>query len=132
MFDLDCLKIHNDYLGHKAGDQLIIRFAKKLKEIADEYQMIPIRLGGDEFLLIAINAESKIIEESIKRIKSLSEMKLKEKRIIFSYGKASKSTDFIDLESVFSEADKQMYVMKLKKEEEKKELENTIKKIAKK
>lgn len=132
MFDLDCLKFYNDYLGHKAGDELLIRFSNKIKEVAEKYNWIPIRLGGDEFLLIAINAKSEEIDDTIKMIQALNDSKLKEKRIIFSCGKASKSNDFINLESVFSEADKQMYLMKDKKDEEKIELEENLKKISKK
>lgn len=132
MFDLDCLKFYNDYLGHKAGDDLIVRFSNKLITVAKDYNMTPIRLGGDEFLLIAINTESKIIEQAIKRVKSLSDTKLKENRIIFSYGIASKSNDFINLEGVFSEADKQMYSMKSKKAKDKADLENNLRNLAKK
>jgi GGDEF domain-containing protein len=33
MFDVDGFKMFNDYLGHRSGDRLIVRFAKYSPEV---------------------------------------------------------------------------------------------------
>ena len=50
-FDLDRLKAINDYLGHTAGDWFIRVLAGRLRESADEANLIA-RLGGDEFVVV--------------------------------------------------------------------------------
>jgi hypothetical protein len=53
-FDLDHLKQVNDTQGHRAGDRLLLDFARTLRDCphpgAEAY-----RIGGDEFLLILPN-----------------------------------------------------------------------------
>ncbi|QWB99682.1 diguanylate cyclase [Mycoplasmatota bacterium] len=127
IFDLDALKLMNDYLGHRAGDELLIRFSKILKRLADENEGItPIRLGGDEFLLIICNRTKKEIEEMMDDIKNQAYNKNPLKNIGFSYGiatnKGGKSFD-----KVMSKADMNMYEMKETRTSEKLELEKTLK-----
>ena len=50
-FDLDNFKYYNDTFGHDIGDLVLVQLAKILQFLADE-NGIPIRYGGDEFLLI--------------------------------------------------------------------------------
>lgn len=50
MVDIDNLKIVNDSLGHRAGDELIDAVAQRLRRIAGDEQTF--RLGGDEFAVI--------------------------------------------------------------------------------
>ncbi len=58
--DVDNFKNVNDSLGHRVGDQLLIEFSKRLKEVsayrggesADQSTYVA-RLGGDEFVLLA-------------------------------------------------------------------------------
>ena len=51
MFDIDRLKRVNDTFGHPAGDELIKHFAELLKR-AIRGSDVPVRLGGDEFLVV--------------------------------------------------------------------------------
>lgn len=61
-FDLDNFKYYNDTFGHDIGDLILVRIAGILRELAPE-QGIPIRYGGDEFLLLLPNeGEEKGIE----------------------------------------------------------------------
>ena len=52
--DLNGLKIINDSRGHETGDRLIRKTAESLKRI-EARNIIPFRVGGDEFLVIAIH-----------------------------------------------------------------------------
>ncbi|WP_227396267.1 bifunctional diguanylate cyclase/phosphodiesterase [Jeotgalibacillus aurantiacus] len=52
-FDLDGFKRINDSLGHKAGDLLLKKVSKRLKEFVLNEKEIIARMGGDEFLMLA-------------------------------------------------------------------------------
>ena len=51
MFDLDRFKEVNDTLGHHAGDELLIEFARRLSEMTQPGDTLA-RLAGDEFALV--------------------------------------------------------------------------------
>lgn len=52
LIDLDGFKSINDTFGHNAGDYVIKAAAARLKEVTEADDML-IRLGGDEFLVVA-------------------------------------------------------------------------------
>ena len=74
--DLNYLKRTNDTMGHDAGNKLIIKAAESLKHVAKD-DIYAFRIGGDEFMLIAANADeekvSLIEAEWRKKIEELNE-----------------------------------------------------------
>ncbi len=51
MIDMDGLKAINDELGHRAGDEAIVEFARRLSTVTREADTLA-RLGGDEFAVL--------------------------------------------------------------------------------
>lgn len=52
LIDLDHFKAVNDEHGHSVGDETLIEAARRLQDIADQYEGTAVRLGGDEFCLL--------------------------------------------------------------------------------
>ncbi len=126
MFDLDGLKYYNDYLGHEYGDNQLINFANRLKTIADKYNLIPIRMGGDEFLLIAMGMNYKMITSAMDDIIAILRSENDQDTILFSYGYAERESHKDRLEKVLSRADDIMYRMKLDNKPEKQKLKEIL------
>ncbi len=53
LFDINSFKNINDYYGSRAGNFILKRFAKILKEFASLHDMFPYRIGSDEFILLS-------------------------------------------------------------------------------
>ncbi len=56
LMDLDDLKVVNDREGHSAGDEMLVRMARTMRELARETDHL-YRTGGDEFAIIMPNTE---------------------------------------------------------------------------
>ncbi|MBQ3514196.1 MAG: GGDEF domain-containing protein [Lachnospiraceae bacterium] len=128
-FDLDNFKYYNDSFGHDIGDLVLTQLAEILKHLA-KVDGIPIRYGGDEFLLIvpdiSIEQAEEIAKEFYEILKQKQyfipkiEKKLKkfvhipeEKRISSSIGIAR--TDYLsgcNLEMAIKHADAALYCVK--------------------
>ena len=67
MFDLNNLKTVNDTMGHSAGDQLILNFAKLLCSVIPEKDFVG-RYGGDEFMVVIYNTSKTEIEDILKQL----------------------------------------------------------------
>ncbi|WP_137935807.1 EAL domain-containing protein [Chitinivorax sp. B] len=67
--DLDNFKLINDTDGHSVGDTLLRMLAKRLMEEVSEHELL-VRLGGDEFLILAPvpNGDINHIEDLAKRL----------------------------------------------------------------
>ncbi len=67
MFDLNNLKTVNDTMGHSAGDQLILNFAKLLRSVIPEKDFVG-RYGGDEFIAVIYHTSEAEIKEILKSL----------------------------------------------------------------
>lgn len=70
MMDLNHFKQVNDQYGHSVGDEVLIEFGKILKAASRQYD-IPVRYGGDEFILVLSGTDRKqaqLIEERIHKL----------------------------------------------------------------
>ena len=108
--DVNDLKTVNDRYGHEAGDRLIRKAAESLKRI-EARNIIPFRVGGDEFIVIAIHVSREDAEKIGQRwTEGLAEINRAEEsfpcRIAcgFAYGEKG-----FDLEEILALADRLMY-----------------------
>ncbi len=67
IIDLDSFKQINDTYGHDTGDQALTWFAGLLREVVQD-QGLPIRYGGDEFMLLLPKAGSRDAREMADRL----------------------------------------------------------------
>jgi len=120
MCDVDRLKFVNDTYGHPVGDQLIVEVAKILRQVVDD-AIVPIRMGGDEFLLVLPGYDENQCKEVIGKIKQiLQEVDIKTDdgvliEIYLSMGYAVRKSFEENLEHVILRADNDMYMNKRSK-----------------
>ena len=67
MGDANGLKITNDIFGHSEGDRLLRQIGKILVDCTGPLDIVA-RWGGDEFVVLLVNADSKTAEEVCDRI----------------------------------------------------------------
>lgn len=102
--DLNGLKKINDKYGHEAGDRLIIRAGRAVKEVFGEYAY---RIGGDEFVVVAFPIGQEQFEQEIKQLKN----ELHRRDVNASMGIVWADVTE-DLEEMLKTADHSMYEMK--------------------
>ncbi|MFW6285244.1 MAG: HD domain-containing phosphohydrolase [Bacillota bacterium] len=67
--DINGLKLINDLFGHEHGDELLVTFAKILRNTLPKDAFIA-RLGGDEFLMVLYDYHTQDVEALVKSIKT--------------------------------------------------------------
>jgi diguanylate cyclase (GGDEF)-like protein len=121
MFDMNNLKIINDFLGHSEGDKIIANFASILYNEVKDHGFIG-RYGGDEFLAVFKNKNQTDIESFLlninKRIGAHNNLCPNElQKISFSAGHVIDNTLQTDIEEMIKRADKKLYVQRWRKVE---------------
>jgi diguanylate cyclase (GGDEF)-like protein len=110
--DVDQLKQVNDTKGHAAGDHLLCRVARSLRENVRCSDYI-CRLGGDEFLIILPDCPLKTAQAIVKIIRQDLNAN---HQIDFSYGFAAYPQDTMaDVQVFVDTADRNMYLNKISK-----------------
>lgn len=120
MFDLNNLKQVNDTMGHSVGDQLIMNFARLLRNAVPAKDFVG-RYGGDEFIVVLYNADKEKVEATLEKLQeSVDEFNHYGKNVKISYAQGwTLSTDYTEctLRTLFNQADKYMYDNKQKKKQ---------------
>ncbi len=119
--DLDNMKVINDKLGHKEGDQALIKTADILKECFRKSDIVA-RLGGDEFAVFPVGFAGDNVESITARLlANITAYNLKSSdiyKLSLSFG-----ISFFDpedprsLDDLLAEADRLMYEDKRQKKE---------------
>jgi diguanylate cyclase (GGDEF)-like protein/PAS domain S-box-containing protein len=117
--DLDNLKEINDTFGHQEGDLVLTDLSDILKQTFRESDIVA-RMGGDEFVILAMNCNEVSAEKLITRFeKSLSDYNSQRKRsytLSLSLGTAYFNPQkSCSLEALLTRADKMMYENKQKR-----------------
>lgn len=132
IFDVDGLKLHNDYLGHKSGDELLINFSNMMLRTCNKHVGLkPIRLGGDEFLIISENGNTDFLNQIASELTENGLSSNPVKSISFSYGVATRTRSNVKFSTVLKEADANLYVMKEDRKVVKETMEEHFKSIEK-
>lgn len=115
IIDIDNLKERNDMYGHIEGDKAIEIVGAAIQDSIREND-IPIHYGGDEFLIILSNTNSKGAEKAIERIRNEIAKKCGDEKIKVEISAGIACSDCVnDLEAMMQSADKKMYNEKRQK-----------------
>jgi len=113
--DLDNFKDVNDTLGHSAGDELLVKFAQRLRTKIHAGDILG-RLGGDEFVLILPNrdaAEAALVASSITE-SLVTPIKIAARQVSMSasIGISIYPDSATDIDTLIQQADAAMYQAK--------------------
>ncbi len=113
LIDIDGLKKENDRFGHQAGDKVLQKTAKVIKENIRKEDMAG-RWGGDEFGIICPNVDASEGEQVAKRIlEAVRQHPLGKGKITVSLGIGEiRSETEKNLKDYFAEIDKSLYQAK--------------------
>ena len=114
--DLDLFKEINDRLGHKAGDQVLIEVAKRIRNCVRETDTVA-RLGGDEFVVLLGLVHSRehlltMAQEILAEITKEMAIGDESVRVSASIGVSICPEDGIEATALLHRADSSMYVVK--------------------
>jgi two-component system cell cycle response regulator len=109
--DLDYFKEINDQFGHAAGDWVLKEFSRSLRKTIRSCD-VPIRIGGDEFLVILPDCSKENAQMILSRLKPF-EVVLNRRKITASYSRGMAQYQPGDTpHSLVQRADKSLYAEK--------------------
>lgn len=109
LIDVDDFKWVNDNLGHAAGDEVLIRTARRIRDSVGPDAVV-VRWGGEEFLVVdrIPVRQAEVIAERVRAAVSAHA----EPAVTVSIGVASSNRPDTALDGVISAADRAMYEAK--------------------
>jgi diguanylate cyclase (GGDEF)-like protein len=84
--DIDHFKQYNDQHGHQAGDRVLVRMCRFLMRHVRAEEAV-VRMGGDEFVIILVNADDARTRRVTERLRSSA---LRSAPVPFSLGWAAR------------------------------------------
>jgi diguanylate cyclase (GGDEF)-like protein/PAS domain S-box-containing protein len=115
--DIDGLKAVNDSRGHDAGDELLRRLARLMRETCREADLLA-RLGGDEFVILTVGQSAADIARLLARLRNnidSDNARGHAHPLAVSVGIAHFDPDQpVELETLLHVADKAMYEEKMR------------------
>jgi diguanylate cyclase (GGDEF)-like protein len=112
--DLDHFKQVNDRYGHELGDEVLARFGELLRELARETD-VPMRLGGEEFLVVLPNTDPDGAAWAAERLRLATMERLADLvpgGLTVSIGVAATSSGVLDARELIASADRGLYAAK--------------------
>lgn len=114
--DIDGMKWINDTLSHREGDMALIETANILKSTFN-YNDIIARIGGDEFAVISLDSDPKVIDKKIQKLiisqEDLNHTKKYEFKLSFSIGNSCfDSANPMSIDELMAKSDESMYINK--------------------
>ncbi|MCX7996081.1 MAG: diguanylate cyclase, partial [candidate division WOR-3 bacterium] len=112
VIDLDNFREINNNYGHLEGDKVLIEFSNFLKSTVREVDSL-VRYGGDEFIVLVPNTDTRGILELAQRIlTNLNQTEINGHKVQCSIGYAIYPDDGINIEGLINQADRLMYQAK--------------------
>lgn len=109
IFDVDDFKRYNDSFGHAAGDVVLQRVGRLLRESLRS-EDVPCRFGGEEFVAVLPETESQQARPLIERvIEQVASLDLEYDHVTISCGVADFPTHGDDAREIFLQADRALY-----------------------
>ena len=113
--DIDSFKAINDCYGHTTGDTVLIHFAKLLATAVRPGDLLA-RLGGEEFVLLAIGVDALELYQRVEHIRGLVSLPNEDGMVLpaitASFGVAQISPDTLALRDAMERADHALYQAK--------------------
>ena len=112
--DLDNFKTVNDTMGHKVGDDLLVKTVRLISQSIRPTDFLA-RLGGDEFVILFSDTDTQSAQEAIRRIERRfhSEMAEKGLPVTLSVGLVTFLSPPASVSEMIQMADKLMYEAKM-------------------
>ncbi|HUL96192.1 MAG TPA: EAL domain-containing protein [Usitatibacter sp.] len=116
--DFDRFKVVNDSLGHRAGDELLVNVARRLKSMLRETDVLA-RLGGDEFAILVEDLPRQrdaveLAERIHKELQKPVQLGHMEVAISASIGITFSTNNYQSSDQIIRDADIAMYKAKSK------------------
>lgn len=113
--DLDRFKAVNDTLGHKAGDDVLIEVARRLRRYIRPSDTVA-RLGGDEFFILLWSNHQIPVMDIANRIREAVERPIEvdggTAHVSASIGLSRQSPGMLNLDALIQSADEALYMAK--------------------
>ncbi len=109
ILDVDGLKLTNDAFGHRAGDELLTKVGRSIRQACRADDIVS-RIGGDEFaVVLARSAESQVHALKGRIQQAIAAETVEGLPISVSCGWAIKTGPAVSMEEVFKTAEDDMY-----------------------